>query len=39
MKTKYIALAVSLLIGIGDFAQHNDEVTIECGYRPKVNKV
>lgn len=39
MKTKYIALAVSLLIGIGAFAQHNEEVTIEGAYRPKVNKV
>lgn len=39
MKTKYIALAVSLLIGISAFAQHNEEVTIEGAYRPKVNKV
>ena len=39
MKIKYIALAVSLLLSIGALAQHNEEVTIEGTYRPKVNKV
>ena len=39
MKTKYIPLAVALLFGISAFAQHNEEVTIEGTYRPKVNKV
>ena len=39
MKTKHIALAAALLFGISAFAQHNEEVTIEGTYRPKVNKV
>ncbi len=39
MKTKYIALVASLFLSVGAFAQHNEEVTIEGTYRPKVNKV
>ena len=39
MKHKNIALAVALLMSVGAFAQHNEEVTIEGTYRPKVNKV
>ena len=39
MKTKYIALAVSLILSLSGIAQHNEEVTIEGTYRPKVNKV
>lgn len=39
MKIKYIALAVSVCLSVGLYAQHNEEVTIEGTYRPKVNKV
>ena len=39
MNIKPIVLAVSLLLCISAFAQHNEEVTIEGTYRPKVNKV
>lgn len=39
MKIKYIALVASLFMSVGAFAQHNEEVTIEGAYRPKVNKV
>lgn len=36
-KIAFLALALSLTLGL--FAQHNEEVTIEGTYRPKVNKV
>lgn len=39
MKIKYFAIAAALFLGISAFAQHNEEVTIEGTYRPKVNKV
>lgn len=39
MKIRHIALVVSLFLGVSAFAQHNEEVTIEGSYRPKVNKV
>ena len=39
MKIKYIALVASLFMSVGAIAQHNEEVTIEGAYRPKVNKV
>lgn len=39
MKIKYIALVVSLFLSVAAVAQHNEEVTIEGAYRPKVNKV
>ena len=39
MNIKHIALGVSLFLSIGAIAQHNEEVTIEGTYRPKVNKV
>lgn len=39
MSLKHILLSVALLSGISLFAQHNEEVTIEGTYRPKVNKV
>ena len=39
MKIKYIALVASLFLSAGAIAQHNEEVTIEGTYRPKVNKV
>ena len=39
MKTKYISIVLALLLSISAFAQHNEEVTIEGTYRPKVNKV
>lgn len=39
MKTRYIALAISLFVSLSGIAQHNEEVTIEGTYRPKVNKV
>lgn len=39
MKAKPIILAAALLFGVSAFAQHNEEVTIEGTYRPKVNKV
>ncbi len=34
-----LALAFALSLSLGLFAQHNEEVTIEGTYRPKVNKV
>ena len=39
MSAKHILLTVALLSGLCLFAQHNEEVTIEGTYRPKVNKV
>ena len=39
MKIKNIALIALLLFSVSAFAQHNEEVTIEGTYRPKVNKV
>jgi len=39
MSIKPILLSVALLSGLCLFAQHNEEVTIEGTYRPKVNKV
>lgn len=36
-KIAFLTLALSLTLGL--FAQHNEEVTIEGTYRPKVNKV
>lgn len=36
---KHIALAAALIFSVSAFAQHNEEVTIEGTYRPKVNKV
>ena len=39
MNIKHIALGVSLFLSLGAIAQHNEEVTIEGTYRPKVNKV
>ena len=36
---KPILLILALIFTIGLFAQHNEEVTIEGTYRPKVNKV
>lgn len=39
MRIKYISLAALLFLSIGAVAQHNEEVTIEGTYRPKVNKV
>ena len=39
MNIKHIVLGVSLLLSVSAFAQHNEEVTIEGTYRPKVNKV
>ena len=36
-KIAFLALALSITLGL--FAQHNEEVTIEGTYRPKVNKV
>lgn len=39
MKTKHIALTLLLLLSVSVFAQHNEEITIEGTYRPKVNKV
>lgn len=36
-KIAFLALALSFTLGL--FAQHNEEVTIEGTYRPKVNKV
>ena len=39
MRIKYISLAALLFLSIGVVAQHNEEVTIEGTYRPKVNKV
>ena len=39
MNIKPIAIAVSLFFSISALAQHNEEVTIEGTYRPKVNKV
>ena len=39
MSIKPVLLTVALLSGMVLFAQHNEEVTIEGSYRPKVNKV
>ena len=39
MSAKHILLTAALLSGLCLFAQHNEEVTIEGTYRPKVNKV
>ena len=39
MRIKNIALVAALLLSFSAFAQHNEEVTIEGTYRPKVNKV
>ena len=39
MHVKHILLALSITLSLGAFAQHNEEVTIEGTYRPKVNKV
>ena len=39
MRIKPVLLSVALLSGMVLFAQHNEEVTIEGSYRPKVNKV
>lgn len=39
MSAKHLLLATALLSGMCLFAQHNEEVTIEGTYRPKVNKV
>ena len=39
MRIKDIALMAALLLSLSAFAQHNEEVTIEGTYRPKVNKV
>lgn len=36
-KIAFLALALGITLGL--FAQHNEEVTIEGTYRPKVNKV
>ena len=39
MRIRDIALLAALLLSLSAFAQHNEEVTIEGTYRPKVNKV
>lgn len=39
MRIKHIFLALSITLSLSVFAQHNEEVTIEGTYRPKVNKV
>ena len=39
MRIKHIFLILSLILSANLFAQHNEEVTIEGTYRPKVNKV
>lgn len=39
MSYKPVLLSLALLLNISLFAQHNEEVTIEGTYRPKVNKV
>lgn len=39
MRIKHIFLVLSITLSLGAFAQHNEEVTIEGTYRPKVNKV
>lgn len=39
MHVKHILLALSITLSLSVFAQHNEEVTIEGTYRPKVNKV
>lgn len=36
---RYLLLSLAFLCGTSLFAQHNEEVTIEGTYRPKVNKV
>ena len=36
---KHIILLLNLILSVNLFAQHNEEVTIEGTYRPKVNKV
>ncbi len=39
MRIKHILLVISFSLSLSLFAQHNEEVTIEGTYRPKVNKV
>lgn len=39
MRIKNILLVISFSLSLSLFAQHNEEVTIEGTYRPKVNKV
>lgn len=39
MRINHIVLAAALFLSLGAFAQHNEEITIEGTYRPKVNKV
>ena len=39
MRIKHIFLVLGITLSLGAFAQHNEEVTIEGTYRPKVNKV
>ena len=39
MRIKHILSLFFLFLSVGLFAQHNEEVTIEGTYRPKVNKV
>lgn len=39
MHIKHILLVFGITLSLGAFAQHNEEVTIEGTYRPKVNKV
>ena len=39
MRIKHILLVLGLLLSLGLSAQHNEEVTIEGTYRPKINKV
>ncbi|MBR4391662.1 MAG: hypothetical protein IKT08_06125 [Bacteroidales bacterium] len=39
IRIKHILLATAVVSSLGLFAQHNEEVTIEGTYRPKINKV
>ena len=39
MNKRIIFLLTAILLSINVFAQHNEEVTVEGTYRPKVNKV
>ena len=39
IRIKHIFLGLGVLLSLSLFAQHNEEVTIEGTYRPKVNKV
>lgn len=39
IRIKHIFLGLGVLLSLNLFAQHNEEVTIEGTYRPKVNKV